>query len=620
MAKTKKKHKEGLGPASSLEENPTLATLAAALARPGKSSRDGEPSAPPPISVKHVEIEGRSIDVMFRNESPIVSEDAGSEDDNEGPQNTNDLLEQGPDGEGSETQSEALGDEDSFSSLDVRRNAQLKTGNAQCEPSAAGEDRTMGKATQGVMKKPFVSLFKNNRLPSNGSKLEFYNLDEGPIILGEEDIQSSNFPWERCLVGYFGGKFPGKQPLNQIVTSWKVLLPNIQFHGSGWIIFQFSSKEDQEKVMENGPYIIYGSPLLLKPMPKYFTFGKEAISCFPVWVQLRSVPMIVWNPMVFGKICSKIGRPLHTDKLTAQRERVKYARCLVEVDMAKDLVHSVMLKMPDGGDYEQKIYYENLPRYCPLCRVVGHTKESCKVKPTNSSKVAIPKLTEANTNPTTEGSEEGRKPQQEWQIKQSKAPRGMEVGKAPESSNPLPAAPEVPEATRSLSVHPEPSSEHPVPNPPPAVPEEGEGSVQSEPSPEMEKEGRMGTQQASQNPSGNPGQLGREIYIQQGIQVASSKLQLVSKSLNGNAPTGGLKKGSSLVTRKQPIVPTAAKAPDKIVPSNSTSTPQPPTLVKGEEGRKKKGKGNQDRTGKQISLAEFCADMGGDSPPPSIVK
>ena len=196
----------------------------------------------------------------------------------------------------------------------------------------------------------------------------------------------------------------------------------------------------------------------------------------------------------------------------------------------------------------------------------------------------------------------------------------MEVGKSPESSNPLPAAPEVPEATRSLSVHLEPSSEHPVPNPPPAVPEEGEGSVQSEPSPEMEKEGRMGTQQASQNPSGNPGQLGREIYIQQGIQVASSKLQLVSKSLNGNAPTGGLKKGSSLVTRKQPIVPTAAKAPDKIVPSNSTSTPQPPTLVKGEEGRKKKGKGNQDRTGKQISLAEFCADMGGDSPPPSIVK
>ena len=90
--------------------------------------------------------------------------------------------------------------------------------------------------------------------------------------------------------------------------------------------------EDQSKVLENGPYIIYGSPLLQKPMPKYFNFGKEAISSFPIWVQLRNVPLLMWNSMVYGKIFSKLGRPIHMDKLTAQRERVTYARCLVETD------------------------------------------------------------------------------------------------------------------------------------------------------------------------------------------------------------------------------------------------------------------------------------------------
>ena len=146
-------------------------------------------------------------------------------------------------------------------------------------------------------------------------------------------------------MGYFGGRFPGKLALNQIIASWKVH-PTIQFHGSGWIIFQFASIEDQTKVLENGPYIIYGGPLLLKPMAKYFSFEKEAINTFPVWVQLRNVPLTLWNSMVFGKICSKLGRPLHMDKLTTCKERITYARCLIGVDMDKELVHSVMLHLP----------------------------------------------------------------------------------------------------------------------------------------------------------------------------------------------------------------------------------------------------------------------------------
>ena len=68
--------------------------------------------------------------------------------------------------------------------------------------------------------------------------------------------------------------------------------------------------------------------------------------------------------MVFGEICSKLGRPIHMNMLTTRKERITYARCLVEVDMSKELVHSVMLHLPDGGEHEQMVYYENLPRYC----------------------------------------------------------------------------------------------------------------------------------------------------------------------------------------------------------------------------------------------------------------
>ncbi|GFY89293.1 hypothetical protein Acr_06g0012330 [Actinidia rufa] len=86
-----------------------------------------------------------------------------------------------------------------------------------------------------------------------------------------------------------------------------------------------------------------------------------------------------------------VGKPIHMDKLTTYKERVSFARCLVEIDMAKDLPQAVMLKLTSGEIIEQPILYENLPRFCKLCRVMGHSVEGCSVqkkKPKSKQKEA----------------------------------------------------------------------------------------------------------------------------------------------------------------------------------------------------------------------------------------
>ena len=387
MTRKNKRKDGGNGPTSKLDEDPILAK---ALARTDMGSSEGQTSA---ISIRHVEIEGRSIAVMNPNEAHVDTKaDVDSTED------LSAIPDQCSVGDTSVTASQTLGEEDSFSTEGVRLNAQ---------PNPI--------SSQVVKEKSFASLFEKNRLPTIGSNLEYYNLGEGPIQIRKEQL--SDCPWERCLVGYFGGKFPGKHALNQIIASWKVH-PTFQFHGSGWIVFRFDSTEDQNKVLENGPYMIYGSPLLLKPMTKYFSFGKEAINTFPVWVQLRNVPLTLWNPIIFGMICSRLGRPIHMDRLTTSKERITYARCLVEVDMAKDLVYSVMLNLDDGGEYEQKVYYENLPRYCPQCKKVGHTKENCKAKQAgNKDNGGKTDATDSGKQPTTSDAREDTRG--EWVIKQN---------------------------------------------------------------------------------------------------------------------------------------------------------------------------------------------------------
>ncbi|XP_057468132.1 uncharacterized protein LOC130757384 [Actinidia eriantha] len=209
--------------------------------------------------------------------------------------------------------------------------------------------------------------------------------------------------------------------------------------------------EKKNKVMENGPYLLYGSPLLLKPMSKYFGFGKEELSSFPIWVQLRNVPYTLWNHVIFGKIYSKIGRPIHMDKMTTKKERVTYARCLVEVDMAKELTHSVMLHLPEGEEHEQRIYYESLPRYCPQCNVLGHTKESCKGKLATVSKAGT-KPTETPAVATTSKAESGKKGHQEWTVVQrngSKINPGVKV--ASTDPEPIEIIPEIQENVASIA-------------------------------------------------------------------------------------------------------------------------------------------------------------------------
>ncbi|GFS40281.1 hypothetical protein Acr_00g0067560 [Actinidia rufa] len=369
MVRTKNKRKEGgQGPSSKLEEDPILTTE---LARSAKDSHEGGTKASFSPPIRHMVIDGRSLAVMF---------DDGDEAANAVDTDTLEVLsedsDQGTEGDPlekySDDTSQPLGDGDPASTQCVRQNAQEDFVNPQSKPSAAAGDRNKDNGSQDK-KKSYVSLFARNRLPSTGSKLDFFNLEDGPIPIEKEEIQLSDWPWERCLVGYFGGRFPGKCALNQIIASWKVH-PTIIFHGSGWIVFQFSSIEDQDAVLDNGLYMIYGCPLLLKSMDKYFNFGKEEISTFPA-------------------------KPIHMDKLTTQKERVTYARCLVEIDMAKKLVHSVDLLLPEGGVHQQMIYYENLPKYCPLCKVVGHTKENCKsiTKPTN--KAAEPNIASSDQGP-----------------------------------------------------------------------------------------------------------------------------------------------------------------------------------------------------------------------------
>ncbi|KAI5677890.1 hypothetical protein M9H77_08840 [Catharanthus roseus] len=133
-------------------------------------------------------------------------------------------------------------------------------------------------------------------------------------------------------------------------------------HTAYFFAYCFDSEADKQRILDGGLYMIYSRPLILKNMPNLFEYGTCTHTVVLVWVTLPSLPVDLWNAQGLGKICSKIGNPLCSDAMTGRKERIFYARVLVEVDMAKELVSKVTIKLPYGNRREQHVIYENFPK------------------------------------------------------------------------------------------------------------------------------------------------------------------------------------------------------------------------------------------------------------------
>lgn len=215
-------------------------------------------------------------------------------------------------------------------------------------------------------------LFKTNRQASKEVRLKYTPIYADIVEIPDHGISHE---WDFTLIGYFTGRFPGIGAVHSICKSWGVKY-TLKSHDSGWLLFKLMSEEDVATVLGGGPYSKWGRMLMLKRMPMGFHFDNFEISLIPVWIKLPHLPLCCWNSTAIGLICSKIGRPLHTDKMTFSKERVSYVRALVEVDASKPLVRDVSFSI-GGFVMNQFVEYEFEPRYCIHCGKFGHDDGEC---------------------------------------------------------------------------------------------------------------------------------------------------------------------------------------------------------------------------------------------------
>ncbi|KAK4421950.1 hypothetical protein Salat_2145700 [Sesamum alatum] len=131
--------------------------------------------------------------------------------------------------------------------------------------------------------RPAVTLPDKETVEAEGTKKMM-----GHLKLETNDLIDVKAKLGFFLVGYIAGKFPGLKAIHSLAKSWGAAF---QQHVIGWLIFRFARDEDRQRILAEGPYFVFGRPLLLKNMPDYFEFKQDDISFTPVWATLPSLPL-----------------------------------------------------------------------------------------------------------------------------------------------------------------------------------------------------------------------------------------------------------------------------------------------------------------------------------------
>lgn len=72
---------------------------------------------------------------------------------------------------------------------------------------------------------------------------------------------------------------------------------------------------------------------IVKPWSKNISYEKESITTIPVWVRFPGLSMHYWADKSLKLIVGMLGRVIQIDNATKNKNRMQFARVLVELDV-----------------------------------------------------------------------------------------------------------------------------------------------------------------------------------------------------------------------------------------------------------------------------------------------
>ncbi|KAK4383979.1 hypothetical protein Sango_3102200 [Sesamum angolense] len=163
----------------------------------------------------------------------------------------------------------------------------------------------------------------------------------GEVIIRptKEVVDNGAKKWLTTAVGYCLGRRPYFPQLEAFArANWKGL-QQVSATSSGFFFFRFTTRFAMEDVIEGGPWLFQGQPIVLQVWEQGLSLRRQKHTQIPVWVRLRHLPMEYWTEEGLSTVASGIGTPLYADSITKNCARLDYAR-----QPARPLLRGIQLR------------------------------------------------------------------------------------------------------------------------------------------------------------------------------------------------------------------------------------------------------------------------------------
>lgn len=137
--------------------------------------------------------------------------------------------------------------------------------------------------------------------------------------------------------------------------------------------------EKRDQILASNPPFFDNKPVILKKWDANLDITRDEVRTIITWVKLK-LDFKYWGESCIFKIAGQLGKPIKLDQAIVERERLQFARLMVEVkvdQMFHDEIefineHDVTINVP--AEYEWK------PIFCFECKGMGHKDQVCKNK------------------------------------------------------------------------------------------------------------------------------------------------------------------------------------------------------------------------------------------------
>ncbi|KAL4366343.1 hypothetical protein GQ457_05G016040 [Hibiscus cannabinus] len=196
-----------------------------------------------------------------------------------------------------------------------------KNGEVPAKPSF--KDMLMGHRSEGSK----VSVIPELDVEINAEDVRISSSDGTPMINFSQrlhDLVDEKLS-KLVIVRLLGRSIGYSALLNRIKSLWNLCGEVVMIDlDNGYYLIRFAFEEDVEKVLMEGPWLIYGNYLTVQPWSRDFLTDKNHPDKIVVWVRLPGLPYRYYTKSMFRCIAGVIGQIVKIDYNTSEGKRVEY--------------------------------------------------------------------------------------------------------------------------------------------------------------------------------------------------------------------------------------------------------------------------------------------------------